>query len=98
MRRQRAPYRFRGDAARCDDLRASRARVGAAHRGGRAARDYPSDPSIAALADRANDYVPALVSDASLPAHLLTAYVDRLTRLTRPPRAGIDAGMARVSR
>jgi hypothetical protein len=28
----------------------------------------------------------------------LTAYVDRLTRLTRPPRAGIDAGMARVSR
>ena len=41
----------------------------------------PSDPSIAALVDRANDYVPALVSDASLPAHLLTAYVDRLSEI-----------------
>jgi hypothetical protein len=42
---------------------------------------YPSDPSIAALVDRANDYIPALVSDAALPAHLLTAYVDRLSEV-----------------
>ena len=52
---------------------------------------YPSDPSIAALVDRANDYIPALVSDPSLPEHLLTAYVVRLSEVTRSPRAGIDS-------